>query len=461
MEQKLLGTENIYILLAKFTIPAVIAMVIAGSQTIVDGMLVGNYVGQNALASINIAMPFMQIIFGISFVLSMGALSFIGRSLGEGKTQQAQNIFRTALILNLVTTGILAVISLLFSRQIAGLLGASPLLIDDVAVYIKIMGCFSPFVTIMFLFGFTDRLLGKPNLYLYGTILSIIVNISLDIIVLKYLKMGVKGAALATGFAYTVSFFIVIWPLLKKKNILNIYSGHFDKSVIVPMVYNGSSEAVSSAAAAITVFLFNNILMSIAGEAGVAAYTTIGYVTQFASFLMFGISDGVGPIISYNYGHGSFDRVKKLLKISVIINSIIGVLLFVVLMIFSDQLVSLFVDKGSEAIKIASSGARIYAIASLMNGFNIISSGYFTAIGHARNSIIVAISRGLIFILIGLAILPSLFGITGVWLAVPFAETITMLMGIVLLKKQNQVDQIKFSKRQKKKSLKTNKPAYN
>ncbi|WP_105613996.1 MATE family efflux transporter [Vallitalea okinawensis] len=458
MNQTTLGTQNIHKLFARFTIPAVIAMVISGSQSIIDGIFVGNYVGQNALASINMAIPFTQIIVGLSMVISMGALSFIGRSMGEGNINKAQNIFKTATNLNLIIMISIAVIALLFNKQLASLFGASSVILDDVSIYIKIFGLFAPFISTMFLFGFTDRIMGKPNIYLIGSIFSLVINVLLDFILIKYLNLGVKGAALASGIAYSTAFLVVIWPMLNKNSTLNIFVGSFDRTTILPMVYNGSSEAVSSAAAAITIFIFNNIFMRIAGEAGVAAYTTISYISQFSSFIMFGISDGIGPLLSYNYGQGNLDRVKKTLKLSIIVNTTVGVFLFIVLNIFGRQLISLFVDDGSQVIEIAVSGARLFAITLLMNGFNIINSGYFTAIGNARNSILIAISRGLIFIIIGLVILPAILGLSGVWLTVPFAEAVTFIIGIILFRKQLQKDAENFSlKEDEKKKYAINK----
>lgn len=430
-----LGTENIYKLFAKFTIPAVIAMVISGSQSIIDGIFVGNYVGQNALASINVAIPFMQIIIGISMVLSVGALSIIGRSLGEGNKKRAQNTFKTALILTLGATIILAIVCLLFGKQIAMLLGASELLVGNVSTYITIMSVFSPVVASMFLFGFTDRIIGKPNLYLFGTILSVIVNVTLDYILIKHLKLGVMGAALASSLAYASAFLVVVIPMLKKKSTINIYSGKFDLKVIFPMVYNGSSEAVTSASAAITVFIFNNILMSIAGESGIAAYTAISYVTQFATLIMFGVSDGVGPLISYNFGHKRIDRVKTAMNTSVIVNIVVGVTLFMVMFFFGRQLTGMFLKDGGEVVNMATQGAKIYGFALLMSGFNILTSAYFTQVGFAKESIIIAISRGLVFVLLGVAVLPQIFGLPGIWLAVPFAEVVTMIIAFVLLRK--------------------------
>jgi Na+-driven multidrug efflux pump len=175
--------------------------------------------------------------------------------------------------------------------------------------------------------------------------------------------------------------------------------------------------------------------MKIAGEAGIAAFTTINYIGQFGTLIMFGISDGITPILSYNYGNKNNDRLDDTLKLASKVNLIVGVFLFLTLFLFGKQLVSLFANGNEEILNLAVSGSKIYAFAFLLNGFNIINSGYFTAIGDARASIIISAGRGIIFIIIGINILPMIIGTKGVWLTVPFAEFITFIIGMYLLKK--------------------------
>jgi len=187
MSENILGTEKISKLFIKFSIPAIISMVIAGAQIIIDGIFLGNFVGQNALASVNIVQPFMQVIIGFSMIISVGSLSFIGRSLGEGKKEEAQNIFKTAFVCITIISLVIVLVGRLFSVEIAVLLGANEVLLEGVSIYTRTISIFAPLMCLMFLFGFTNRVVGKPELYLRGMILSLIVNISLDFIFIKQL----------------------------------------------------------------------------------------------------------------------------------------------------------------------------------------------------------------------------------------------------------------------------------
>ena len=434
MGENILGTEKVSKLFIKFSIPAIISMVIAGTQTIIDGIFLGNFVGQNALASVNIVQPFMQVIIGFSMIISMGALSFIGRRLGEGKMEEAQNIFKTALICILAISTVIAILGRLFSGDIALLLGANAALIEGVSTYVRIIAVFAPIMSIMFLCGFVGRTVGRPDIYLKGMLLSVIANIGLDFLLIKHMELGVMGAAFATGVAYISALLIVVPAMLKKDNIVNIFKGRFDGSIILPMIYNGSSEGVVSIATATTAYVFNMAFMKIAGEAGVAAFTTINYISQFGILVMFGISDGIGPILSYNYGNNQQERLDDTLKLASRVNIGVGLALFFTLFMFGRQLVSLFAKGNDQILSLAVRGSKIYAFAFLVCGFNIINSGYFTAIGEARASIIIAASRGIVFIVLGINILPALMGTGGIWFTVPFAEYATFAIGMHMVK---------------------------
>lgn len=438
MNENILGTKKISKLFLKFCIPAIVSMVIAGIQPIIDGIFLGNFVGTNSMASVNIVQPFMQLIIGFSMIVSVGALSFIGRSLGEGKKEESQNIFKTATIVLFSASILMLLFGKMCSVQIASFLGANEVLLNDCAIYINTISTFAPMMCIMFLFGFISRVLNNPELYLKATISSLITNIILDYLFIKELGLGIGGAAFATGLSFSVALIVVIIPMFNKDNILNIYVGKFDKSLILPMLYNGSSEGVVSVAAAITAFVFNMTFMNIAGEQGVAAFTTINYMGQFVTLIMFGISDGITPIVSYNYGTKNKQRLDEALGLAIKVNVSIGIILFLTLFGFGRPLVSIFANDNQAIIDLATSGSKLYALAFLVCGFNIIYSGYFTAIGNARASITIALSRGIIFIVAGIYLLPMIIGISGVWLTIPFAEVITYIIGINLIKTNNK-----------------------
>ncbi len=435
MKKNILGTEKTNKLFVKFAIPAVLSMLISGTQSMIDGIFLGTFVGTHAMASVTMVQPFVQFIVGTALVICMGALSLIGRKLGEKKIKIAQTAFRTSTITILIISTIILIVGVNFSREIALLLGANDILIHSVSTYVKITSWFAPIMSLMFIFGFTNRLIGRPDLYLKASIFSLIINVSLDYLLIKTFKMGIKGAALATGIAFLGAFIVTVIPLLKTNNPLNIFKGRFSPKLITSMVYNGSSEAVTSIAIGLTIYLFNVTFLKLIGTDGVVAFTVINYIAQVGTLLMFGISDGIGVIISYNYGNRDIRRVKDILKLALKVNLFIGGTIFLLLIVGSGEMISLFIKDNPSILRMASKGAKIYGISFLMSGFNIIISAYFTSIGKAKESVIIAGSRGIVFMVMGITLLPKLFNVTGIWLTVPFAEGLTLILSLFLLKK--------------------------
>ena len=435
MQDNVLGTEKISKLFIKFSIPAILSLTIAGVQTMVDGIFLGNFVGTNAMASVNIAAPFIQLMIGMNLIIGVGGASYIGRSLGEGKVKRAQDIFKSAFLFMIGLSIVSSVLGFTFSHQLASFLGANDVLLADSSTYIKILALFAPFIGLSFILGVFVRCIGKPNVYLISSVASLFANIILNYVLIKQLKLGIVGAPIATGLSFTTSFLIAAIPFIKKSAVLNFFTGKFNWKLTGQLLYNGSSEGVSSLAVAISTFVFNMAFMQIAGEVGVSAFTAIGYISLFASLIVCGVSAGIGPVISYNYGAQLHDRVKQMMNISCKMAMIMGTALVVLIFLFGKYLIMMFVSDNQAVLDLALYGSKIYAFTFFFNGLNILFSGYFTSIGDALSSIIVAVCRGMIFILLGISILPQFIGISGVWMTVPVAEVLTLLVVICLLKK--------------------------
>lgn len=433
MNENILLKEKISTLYLKFVVPAIIAMVLAGIQGMADGIFLGNYVGVNAMASVNIASVYLQIIIGSSMVICAGTMSSLGRTLGEGNDRKAKDIFKSAIIALGIISVIILLVGFLFSNRLARFLGANDALLSDTSRYIRTIALFVPIISFDILFGFTSRLIEKPQLYLIGTVSSIFSNIVLDFIAIKILKFGVVGAAVATGIAYIIGLIVVIKPISSKKTIINVYDGEFCWNEFKHLAFNGSSEGVTYVANALSLFLLNRSFMSFAGESGVAAFTIINYIGNFVILIMFGTSDGISPIISSNYGAGKKERIRKTLHIAVIANLIIGIALFLVFSLFSEDLIRIFVNDNKPVIDMAVRGAKIYGLSFLLSGFNIIKSGYYTALGKTVTSIVIAASRGIVFVAIGLMTFSVFWGIDGVWFTLPFAEMMTFICCLISL----------------------------
>ncbi|WP_371380207.1 MATE family efflux transporter [Sporomusa aerivorans] len=434
MNGNVLGTESIISLFLKYSIPAIAGMLFLGLNTIVDGFFVGNYIGVNALASVNIAMPFFSVMIAVGVIIGIGAQSFIGRKLGEGDIKEAGDAFKTSLFSVGAISLILSVIAVGFTEQMAVFLGANKQLLVLVTTYISWTGIFLPFLGIMFVLDYVLKILGKPVYSMQILVVAVISHMMLNYLLIARLGLGIKGAALTAGLGYSIAFVMAVLPFITGKTTLKLSEGSFKKTLACKIIYNGSSEGLAEIGTGVTAFLFNITLMRYVGEVGVAAFTAISYLSFIGNNILIGLSDGVGAIISYNYGSGKMERVKKVLQLAGFSAFVIGVGLFIAISAFAREIIVIFLDVHNDTVlDFAEYGAKLYASAFIVNGLNIVASGYFTAICKPQSAVLIALSKGIVWIGAGIVILPELFGIRGIWLTVPVAEMLTLLLSAALL----------------------------
>jgi putative MATE family efflux protein len=436
MQQNILGEEKITVLFLKYCIPAVAGMLFLGVNTIVDGFFVGHYIGVDALASVNIAMPFFSLMLAVGVIISIGTQSIIGRKLGEGDGKAVNDTFTTSLGLMIGISLLFSVIAVAFTKEIAIFLGANEQLLPMVTTYISYEGLFLPLLGVMLVLDYVLKLMGKPIYSMQILITAVISHMILNYLFVVQLGWGIIGAALAAGLGYSIAFIMAILPFVLGRTAVKLFRGNFSKTAAYNIIYNGSAEGLTEVCTGITTFLFNITLMRYAGEMGVAAFTAISYLSFVGNNILIGLSDGVGAIISYNYGQGSAERVRKVLKLAAISAFFIGVGIFIVISNFAREIIIIFIDENNRiALNFAVYGAKLYAFAFILNGLNIVVSGYFTAICYPKNSAFIALSKGIVWVGICLILLPKLLGVQGIWLTVPVAEILTFILSIILVRK--------------------------
>lgn len=423
-------------LFRKYAIPGVIALLFMGLQTVIDGIILGNFVGANALASVSLILPCYSLMSAIAIVIGIGCQTIISISLGQRNKREASNALRSAFIFLLSFSAIFSTITYIFAPQIATMLGANEILLEGSVGYVRSLIPFFPMVVAMFLSDYTLKAIGRPVYSMAIMSLTVIINIVLDILFIVEWGMGTEGAGLATGIAFTIGSLLNFPIVFKSKNLVSLKEGSFKWKLVFEMAYNGSSEGLAELSAGITTLLFNVVLMNQLGENGVAAFTAINYVLFIGITVFLGISDGIIPVVSYNYGARNFGRIKKVLTLAIKCNTLIGITLFLILTIFGKEIISLFFRSEDAAVmEMATSITAIYAFAFLLNGLNILASSYFTAMANAKISIIISLLRGLVFIAVGVFVLPLLFGTNGIWYAVPLAELLTFGISFYLVKR--------------------------
>lgn len=436
VERNLL-TRSIPGLFLRYAVPGVAGLLFLGLQSVIDGVMLGRFVGANALASANLILPCYSFVAALAIIIGVGCQTLIGISLGRSDRQGANDALTT---LFFFLGGISVVISgliYLFAEDIARLLGANDILVAGSVEYIRSLSPFFPVLTLMFLGDYIIKAMGRPMYAMVVMGSTVLINIALDLLFVGKWGWGIGGSGLSTGIAFSIGALLNVPLMFRRKQIVAIQKGHFRWPLVWRAFYNGSSEGISELSAGLTVFLFNITMMRYLGENGVAAFTAINYILFVATTVFLGVSDGIIPIISYNYGAQRPDRIKKILNLAARTNLVIGVTLFGFLFLFGKQIIALFFKgDASHALEIASSGITIYCFTFLMNGLNILASSYFTAIGNARLSVVISLLRSCVFVIFGILVYPLLFGIESIWFDVPIAELCTLSVSFWLVRRE-------------------------
>lgn len=419
----------------KFVSPAIISMVFISLYTIIDGIFVSKLIGSNALASINITLPIVNLLCGIGIMFGTGGSALVSISMGENNYKEANNRFSLILLTTLIIGIVISIIGVIFNKEIFRFLGATDVLMDYCRNYGIIIIVASPIYMLKMLFEYFTRTDGAFKFSLFTSVLGGVINVVFDYIFIAKFDLGIAGAALATILGSTIAMILSVLYFLTKKSSLKYVLPKFNFSVLRESALNGSSEMVTELSSAITTFMFNYVAMKFAGENGVAAVTIILYANFLMISTYLGFVSGIAPLISYNYGAKNEEKIKETHNYSkkFILSS--SILVFIICFIFSPIIVNSFVDKSSDVFNLALNGLKIFSFAFLFTGLNIYASGLFTAFSNGKISAIVSFARAFVFILIGFLTLPSLFGINGLWLIVPFAELITTSLSILFIKK--------------------------
>ncbi len=429
-----LSKDPIPSLIKRFAIPSVVGMVSIGIQSIIDGLIVGNFLGVDALTGVSLITPLYSFVASIAIIIGIGSQTLVSIGQGNGDYKKAQNAMTTGLFAIVVFAMIGCVLIFLFSKETATFLGATDVVMSYSESYMKGLFIFLIPICVAFYNDYMLRSMGHPQIAMALMSSSVVANIVLNLLFTTVFNWGAFGIGLASGISFTVSALISTLLLQSSKNRLRPFGGKFKIKLLWEMFYNGSSEGVSELAGGATIFLFNITLMKYMGESGVAAFTIINYICFLGTITLVGVSDGVIPIISYNFGAQNYERCKAAFKYVIIINLAIGATLATIMVVFGRYIIDAFLDGSEhEIIDLATNGAAIYAFAFLLNGFNILCASFFTAITDAKRSIVISALRGLIFMSIAVTTIPITLGVEYIWFAVPIAEVMALGVSLILI----------------------------
>lgn len=416
----------------RFAVPTIVMTVFMSFYTMVDGLFVSNLIGTDALSAVNLTAPIISLVTAISTMLATGGSAVIMRKVGEQKATEANEDFTFLIVVNVIVGLVMSVLGYLVMDGIFGSMNLSPVVFDHCHDYLSRYLIFT--IPILLMNNFTLYMIaaGKSDLSMVCSITGGVLNMVLDYVLIAVLDMGIAGAAIATGLGYSVTAVVGIVLFSKKNSLLHFVKPVCRRKTLWEAATNGSSEMATALVTGIVTMMFNWTMLKYVGENGVAAITIIMYVLMFATSLYTGYSYGVAPMISFYYGEQNHGKLKKLIRMSLKIISVIAAVTLIASLVVTEPLVSVFARPDNPVYDLAVTGNRICSFALIFIGFNVFASGMFTALSNGLISAVLAFSRSFVFMVIAMLILPALFGVTGVWFATPAAEFAAICLSLIM-----------------------------
>jgi len=431
----IMGTLPIPKLLAQFSIPAVIAMLVNAIYNIVDRIFIGNFVGENALAGLTISFPIMMIIFAFAGLVGIGGSALMSIHFGRKDFDAVSNVFGNMLSLGSLITMITLVTIFFNLDAILLLFGATQDILGYATDYMNII--LLGFIFQMWAFSLNGavRTEGHPMLSMMTMLLSAITNIVLDYLFIVRFNWGVQGAAIATISGQFVGLLFLVRYYLSGNSALRFKRAYFIPkwSILNEIVVIGFSTFIAQLGTSVSMIFINR---GLALYGGVSAITSMGAINSlFTLFIMpiMGLQQGLQPIIGYNYGANSPERVKAALKLGLAVGTIFSTFVFIVLQLFPDFFVSMFLDAQSSTVSVAARGLQLFILMLPLLSINLLGIGFFQSIAKGRYAVVLGSLRQFVILLPVVIILPKFLGLTGVWLATPIADGIAILLTILAL----------------------------
>lgn len=429
-----LGTENVWRLLLQYAIPSVIAMTASSLYNITDSIFIGKGVGALAISGLAITFPFMNFAAALGAMVGVGAATLMSLRLGQKDYDSANHILGNVFMLN-ITLGIaFSVIMLAFLDPILYFFGASADTLPYAHDYMVVI-LLGNVITHMYMgLNALLRATGRPRVSMTTTILAVIINAILTPIFIYVFDWGIKGAAWATVIAQTI---MLVWQIKIFRDPSNFIhlkksSLRFRKKIIIDSLSIGMSPFLMNATASVVVIVINQSLIRHGGDLAVGAYGIINRVAFFFPMIVLGLTQGMQPIVGYNYGARNGERVNKALVYTILLATGVTTLGFMLGEFIPRQVASIFTNDG-ELIDLVVPGLRTVVTFFPIIGFQMVTSNFFQSIGMPGKAIFMSLTRQVLFLLPGLFILPHFFGLMGVWYSMPTADILSSVIAAYLL----------------------------
>ena len=434
-----LGTKSISSLLIKQAVPASIGILVMSLNMIVDTIFVGRWIGPLAISAITVVIPITFFIAALGLAIGIGGSSVLSRALGAGQETKALRVFGNMSTLTFLSSGLLAVLGLLFQDTLINFFGADDSFRDLALTYYRIVLYGIVMLAMCMMGNSVIRAEGKPKFAMYAMMLPAVGNIGMDYLLINVLGMGMEGAAWATFISYGICFSFILWFFVFKSELRLTLQSFLLNNTIVKEI-SGLSFVTLARQGVITVLtiLINNILIRVGDAIDVASYGIISRALMFALFPVIGVNQGFMPIAGYNYGAKKLQRVREAINISIKYSGILALLIFTLIVLFAESFVGVFIsDKAIEANNISDNIALLERTPNALRWvfaatpvivIQLIGCSYFQAIGKVTPALLLSLTKQGFFLFPLILILPTYFGVWGVWVSFPIADVCSTLV---------------------------------
>lgn len=409
-------------------------MVFTSIYGVVDGLFVSNFVGETPFAAVNFIFPFIMVLGAFGFMFGTGGSALVSMTLGMGQTEKAKRLFSMLTYLSIAVGIVISTLGIVFIRPIAQWLGAEGEMLDNAALYGRILLLANPCFMLQQQFQSFFVTAEKPQLGLAFCVAAGCTNMALDALFVAVFDWGIVGAAAATGVSQLVG---GVGPVLyfarKNSSLLHLTRCEFDGNALKKTCTNGSSELLSNISMSLVGMLYNVQLLKYAGQNGVAAYGVLMYVNMIFIGTFIGYSIGTAPLIGYHYGADNHAELRNLRQKSLVIIASTSVLMLALGELLSKPLSALFVGYNKELMSLTHEGFIIFSFSFLFAGLAIFGSGFFTALNNGPVSALISFLRTIVFQVAAILLMPLVWGTDGIWLSVVVAEFMAALVSMILM----------------------------
>lgn len=435
--QNELGTQSILKLLIKFSIPAIIGMIVNMLYNVVDRIYIGNIpdVGGLAITGVGVTMPVTQIITGFGMLLGIGTCANISIAFGKGKKQEAEKILGNGFTGIVIISILIAILGNLFASPILMMFGASEQTLPYALDYMRPLFWGTIFNIFTFSLNNSIRSDGNPKISMYTMIIGAAINIVLDPIFIFGLGLGIKGAAYATVISQCVAGIWVLYYFTKSKKSsikLTRESIKLDGAIMKQILLVGMAPFCMQLTSSIVSVISNKALMTYGGDLAIGAMAIISSLSSIFVMPLFGINQGAQPIIGYNYGAKQYKRVKETYKYSLIAALVILLASSTFIQLYPEMAVGMF-NNDPELTEITVNGMKLFLFAIPLVGVQMTASNFYQAIGKSKKAMIISLSRQIICFIPAVIILPKMLGLRGVWLAGPVADVASVIVSTIAI----------------------------